>query len=800
MPNLAIDPPVSEKQRRAMQAAAHGHSTLGIPKKVGEEFVGHGDDPVIIKAASSTTPSSSVPIRGSEVHPPRPRVHITRSKPEREKPKPVKARMTPTARDRIMSACDRRAARLGQDEDADEHSDDVPDAAGIMFVTPEGKILFTRRSQENYDDYGSWDFPGGHLEKGETSVQGARRETEEETGHAPEGDLRVVDKQAKTNGKGDYVTFVNFCASEFEPDLDDEHDEYEWRTIEDAPQPLNPGVKHTLDHIDDMEEAQDYAHDSALSLALDRDSSRTYDADGYLHVKKTPISKANICPYAGKEIPGYEEMGLDPDHVYQLLRDPEELAKAAPTFHGKPLLDDHEPTSADDHQTKKTVGAVSNPVYEHPYLYADLSVWPGDSIERTESEEQKQLSSGYRYVADMTPGVYAGANYDGIMRSIVGNHVALVREGRAGADVVIGDAALEGVRIMPATAAAKAKPSFSRQADKVVAGLRGYLRDKLATDVSFPHSLFAGVTKKNYTEQLPVIEKSVRKLLKGKLAQDASINDLHELLNGFSSSPEKKGEDDVDPVNSPVPVTEGHMTPVHPDENPMHSLVREHLTGLGKLAPDDIEGLLGRMKEHEAKDAAGFGAGSEKAASTEIPGPDEKDEDEDEGEDEITPATGEFKESDPQFQAADDPPPFEGMPKVGKGPGDRRAHDNKRGPAAMDKKVRKSAMDAAIAQVRKDTRAETIALINGINEAKEKVRPYVGVMAGAFDSAEGVYRQALAMRGVPEADKLHADALLPILTNLSRATERTNLVHTTIAADAKQTDGAISFEQMYGTA
>lgn len=31
-------PSVSEKQRRAMQAAAHGKSTLGIPKKVGKEF------------------------------------------------------------------------------------------------------------------------------------------------------------------------------------------------------------------------------------------------------------------------------------------------------------------------------------------------------------------------------------------------------------------------------------------------------------------------------------------------------------------------------------------------------------------------------------------------------------------------------------------------------------------------------------------------------------------------------------------------------------------------------------------
>lgn len=35
-------PPVSDKQARAMHAAASGHSTLGIPVSVGKEFVGDG--------------------------------------------------------------------------------------------------------------------------------------------------------------------------------------------------------------------------------------------------------------------------------------------------------------------------------------------------------------------------------------------------------------------------------------------------------------------------------------------------------------------------------------------------------------------------------------------------------------------------------------------------------------------------------------------------------------------------------------------------------------------------------------
>jgi len=39
-----------------------------------------------------------------------------------------------------------------------------------------------------------------------------------------------------------------------------------------------------------------------LKLAFDR-SARRIDADGRLHIDTSHISKANICPYYGKEIP-----------------------------------------------------------------------------------------------------------------------------------------------------------------------------------------------------------------------------------------------------------------------------------------------------------------------------------------------------------------------------------------------------------------------------------------------------------------------------------------------------------------
>src|SRR5438477_10347251 len=93
-------PVKSEAQRRAMYAALHGKSTLGIPKSVAEKFVGKGHD---------------------------------------------------DAED--MSNMDWRGLLRGlfkflQEEAAEpEHAEDqeIRDAAGVAFVDPSGQALFIKR-------------------------------------------------------------------------------------------------------------------------------------------------------------------------------------------------------------------------------------------------------------------------------------------------------------------------------------------------------------------------------------------------------------------------------------------------------------------------------------------------------------------------------------------------------------------------------------------------------------------------------------------------------------------------------
>lgn len=181
-----------------------------------------------------------------------------------------------------------------------------------------------------------------------------------------------------------------------------------------------------------------------LRLALDK-SARMVDADGRLHVGKSHISKAQISPYYGKEIPGYEALGLVPDRVYRLLRDPVELERGAPTFARLPILSKHVPvtvkTMADDEEQKKlVVGSIGSEItFTPPYLDADLCIWDAAAIAGIETDKVRELSCAYRYVPVMEPGEFEGQPYDGRMTEIQGNHLALVEVGRAGSDVVVAD-------------------------------------------------------------------------------------------------------------------------------------------------------------------------------------------------------------------------------------------------------------------------------------------------------------------------------------------------------------------------
>jgi len=230
---------------------------------------------------------------------------------------------------------------------------------------------------------------------------------------------------------------------------------------------------------------KEYSH----GLAFDRASVRSMDTDGRLHVEISNISKAAINPYYGQEIPGWKQLGLSPERIYLLLRDPDEMSRAASTFNNIPLLSKHIQVSAIDPQKEFVIGATgTDAVFDHPYLKNSLAVWDAIAIALIKSDQQKEISSAYHYRADMTPGIFEGTQYDGVMRDIRGNHVALVESGRAGPDVVVGDSnpftiPLENVDMEHNEAEKQEKDnsSESRQQDAIDSGLPDNLHAMLAS-------------------------------------------------------------------------------------------------------------------------------------------------------------------------------------------------------------------------------------------------------------------------------------------------------------------------------
>lgn len=173
------------------------------------------------------------------------------------------------------------------------------------------------------------------------------------------------------------------------------------------------------------------------NIAMDRNSVRRIDEDGHMRVEITPISAAVVSPYYGREIPGYQALGLDPEKIYQLYRDAEALKNGAASFKGKPLMLVHQAINADDHPRNVVIGSVGdNVVFEAPFLKAPLTIWDSEAISLIESGEQRDISCGYEYKPVMVSGAINGEQYDGIMTEIRGNHVALVSTGRVRGAIV----------------------------------------------------------------------------------------------------------------------------------------------------------------------------------------------------------------------------------------------------------------------------------------------------------------------------------------------------------------------------
>jgi hypothetical protein len=160
--------------------------------------------------------------------------------------------------------------------------------------------------------------------------------------------------------------------------------------------------------------------------------------DGYL-VADARIARTGIQSYLGAEI-GRPEMRTV--RVYRPGAEvfSEDTLKSAAH---RPVTNEHPPEMVTSENWKKySVGQTGDEIAgEGIFIRVPLMVSDEAAIQDIESGKQ-ELSAGYVCDLDFTAGLTpAGELYDAIQKNIRINHIAIVRRGRAGSQVRIGDAA-----------------------------------------------------------------------------------------------------------------------------------------------------------------------------------------------------------------------------------------------------------------------------------------------------------------------------------------------------------------------
>lgn len=294
-------------------------------------------------------------------------------------------------------------ARKDSGIDSEKGNTDL--VAFIMYVAGD-KVLWMRRS----DDH-SWSFTGGHVEIGESAMQGAIRESIEEIGHTPKTGLQLIYEEEKL--------CIYLCADgEFIPKLNHEHDSFVWASLDNAPSPIFPVKEQS---------------------GMDK---REYDTNGWFEIKDNPLSKVGVFPYSGKSI----SPECDPDKIYYVLRSAEELGseECISSFNLLPWIDDHVMLGNEDNgltpaESKGVQGVIGEDVYfDGDTLKGNIKVF-SEAMSNLIANGKKELSCGYRCKYEYSPGVYNGEKYDYVQRDIRGNHLALVEKGRMGSDVAVLD-------------------------------------------------------------------------------------------------------------------------------------------------------------------------------------------------------------------------------------------------------------------------------------------------------------------------------------------------------------------------
>lgn len=260
------------------------------------------------------------------------------------------------------------------------------------------------------------------------------------------------------------------------------------------------------------------------------------DTAGMWTYEGNPITRAGVFLYSGKAIDGNGSLGLDPQKLYPVLRPYEELLKAAESFNGKPIINDHEMIGTVEELTKPDEKNIGGTIYnvrpsqdQEGLIVADMTIF-SDEIQQLVSSGKRELSCGYWCKYRPEVGTYNGQRYEFVQYDLEGNHIALVDNGRMGSGVRVFDAK-EKTLVFDSMEMPKMKnKKQTLDADELRKEIAGLLKDASDEALAKCKDLLAPEKKEGDEDED-----------KGKKGEDE--NDPDKKGDGDEDEPDKKGED-----------------------------------------------------------------------------------------------------------------------------------------------------------------------------------------------------------------------------------------------------------------
>ena len=125
----------------------------------------------------------------------------------------------------------------------------------LTGILKDNDLFLIVKRNENDDLYpGTWEFPGGHLENGETFKEGLKRELEEEIGFTDDFNPIITHYFDEVKTKGDKLVhdieidfYINVDRSKVNVKLSNEHCDYKWVT--NTSEYLDEFIKDKLTNI-----------------------------------------------------------------------------------------------------------------------------------------------------------------------------------------------------------------------------------------------------------------------------------------------------------------------------------------------------------------------------------------------------------------------------------------------------------------------------------------------------------------------------------------------------------------------